>query len=257
VLSLAGADPRDLDLVAFGGMGAVHATTQAAALGMRRVLVPKAAPGFSALGLLTADHVADDTRTLISAWSAVDLDQLNALADDLEGALRGELRTAGVSDDRTRLEWSLNLVYPGQTFDNALPLDLTSGGPITMDHVRASVETFHRRNEEARLIEARAQEPSIRGLRLTAIGLVDQPEILDLTPSAEPAAPVGHRRLYAGGAWHAAASVFDGDALHPGQSIEGPAAVQFRFTTLILRSGDRATLRSNGDTLVDVATAVE
>ena len=36
-LSLAGADPRRLDLVAFGGMGAVHATTQAAALGMQRV----------------------------------------------------------------------------------------------------------------------------------------------------------------------------------------------------------------------------
>ena len=45
VLSLAGADPRRLDLVAFGGMGAVHATTQAAALGMRRVLVPRAGTG--------------------------------------------------------------------------------------------------------------------------------------------------------------------------------------------------------------------
>src|SRR5262249_58230696 len=62
VLSLAGAAPRLLDLCAFGGMGAVHATTQAAALGMRRVLVPRAAPGFSALGLVSADHVVDPTR---------------------------------------------------------------------------------------------------------------------------------------------------------------------------------------------------
>ena len=46
VLSLAGADARDLDLVAFGGMGAVHATRQCAILGMQRVLVPGAAPAF-------------------------------------------------------------------------------------------------------------------------------------------------------------------------------------------------------------------
>ncbi len=50
VLSLAGADPRHLDLVAFGGMGAVHATRQCGLLGMRRVLIPEAAPTFSALG---------------------------------------------------------------------------------------------------------------------------------------------------------------------------------------------------------------
>ena len=76
-LSLAGADPRRLDLVAFGGMGAVHATTQAAALGMKRVLIPRAAPGFSALGLLSADHVLDISRTYLTDWRKVDLDRLN------------------------------------------------------------------------------------------------------------------------------------------------------------------------------------
>ena len=63
-------------------MGAVHATTQAAALGMRHVLVPAPAPGFSALGLLTADHVVDAARTLLAVADA-DIDALNALADDL------------------------------------------------------------------------------------------------------------------------------------------------------------------------------
>ena len=79
VLSLAGADPRRLDLVAFGGMGGLHATTQAAALGMRRVLVPSAAPGLSALGLLTADHIIDDSRGYIVPWQEADLDRLTPL----------------------------------------------------------------------------------------------------------------------------------------------------------------------------------
>ncbi|MDQ1467225.1 MAG: hypothetical protein QOH10_1640, partial [Actinomycetota bacterium] len=38
----------------------------------------------------------------------------------------------------------------------------------------------------------------------------------------------------------------------PGPELTGPAIVQSRFTTLVLRSGDRAHVLPNGDTLVDV-----
>ena len=255
VLSLAGADPRRLDLVAFGGMGAVHATTQAAALGMRRVLVPRAASGFSALGLLTADHVVDATRALLSPWADVDPVRLEALADDLESAARAELAAAGVAESRLRFEWMLNLVYPGQTFDRGMPFvrdpEPSARGPITMDAVKAAVEEFHRRNEEARLIEARAQEPTVRGLRLIATGVVDRPEPLTLAEAPLPE-PIASRRLFVDDGWETA-PVFDGAALAPGPELTGPAIVQSRFTTLVLRPGDRARVLTNGDTLVDVS----
>jgi N-methylhydantoinase A len=251
VLSLAGADPRRLDLVAFGGMGAVHATTQAAALGMRRALIPRAAPGFSALGLLTADHVVDATRTLISPWEQVDPARLEALADDLEVAARAELAAAGVPDDRLRFEWLLNLVYPGQTFDRGMALARRAGEPFTLDDVKAAVEQFHHQNEEARLIEARAQEPTVRGLRLIATGLVDRPEPLVLAEAALPEA-VARRRLFAGDTW-TDAPVYHAAELAPGPELAGPAIVQSRFTTLVLRPGDVARVLPNGDTLVDVA----
>ena len=45
-----GADPRELALIAYGGNGAVHAWAIATELGVDRILVPKAAPAFSALG---------------------------------------------------------------------------------------------------------------------------------------------------------------------------------------------------------------
>ncbi len=43
-----------------------------------------AAPGFSALGLVSADHVVDASRTYLADWRALDLARLNRLADDLE-----------------------------------------------------------------------------------------------------------------------------------------------------------------------------
>jgi N-methylhydantoinase A/oxoprolinase/acetone carboxylase beta subunit len=247
VLSLAGADPRRLDLVAFGGMGGVHATTQAAALGMRRVLVPSAAPGLSALGLLTADHIIDDSRGHIVPRQEADAAILSDLAQELKDNALRELADAGVPDERIRLEWSILLVYPGQTFDVAIPVDAPTD-------VAAAVAEFHRRNEEARLIEARAQEPIVRGIRLTAVGEVDKIAPVTLQPGATPP-PLGHRDMWSGDGWQRQAPYYDFSSARPGSSIEGPAAVQSPFTTVILRPGDVAELTAGGDLLIDVATA--
>lgn len=244
VLSLAGADPRKLNLVAFGGMGGVHATTQARALGMKRVLVPRAAAGLSALGLMSANHVVDDSRGYISKVAELDTVHLQSLADELEANARHELAVANIADDRVRLEWSLLLVYPGQTFDVSIPVER----PTDVD---AAVTEFHRRNAEARLIEARAQEPIVRGVRLTAVGEVDPPADLSLD-AADAITPTGHRRMWIADEWHDATPLYDMDDLRPGVSITGPAAVKSAFTTVILAPGEVARATEQGDILIEL-----
>ena len=245
VLSLAGVDPRTLDLVAFGGMGAVHATTQAAALGMRHALIPRAAAGLSAVGLLTADHVIDDSRGYIVPWQQADAAHLQELADDMASRARDELRSAGVPDDRISLGWSLLMVYPGQTFDVAIPVDNPTD-------VEAAATEFHRRNEEARLIEARLQEPVVRGVRLTAVGEVDKVAPLDLGHTDAAPVPISFRRMWTAGDW-VDAPVYDAEALLPGMTIAGAAAIKSPFTTLITGAGDRVEVTADGDLLVTVA----
>ncbi len=245
-LSLAGCDPRSLDLVAFGGMGAVHGTTQAEALGMSRVLIPRGAAGLSALGLLTADHVVDDSRGYVVPWQEADPAVLQRLAEELADTATGELRVAGVPDERIRLQWSLLLVYPGQTFDVAIPVDAPTD-------VSEAVGEFHRRNEAARLIEARAQEPVVRGVRLTAIGEVEQMAHLDLEPADGDPEPVGQRRMWLAGEW-VEGPVYEAGSLRPGAAVPGPAVVTSPFTTLVLRRGDRCSMTTDGDFLVDVGT---
>ncbi len=65
VLAGYGADARELAMIAYGGNGAVHAWAIAAELGIERVLVPKTAPAFSALGVLVADYVVDLMRSYV------------------------------------------------------------------------------------------------------------------------------------------------------------------------------------------------
>ncbi|HEU5301550.1 MAG TPA: hypothetical protein VFW06_04840 [Acidimicrobiia bacterium] len=153
--------------------------------------------------------------------------------------------------DRIRLEWMLNLVHPGQTFDNAIALPRDPGAPITAADVEASVEEFHQRNEAARLIEARSQEPVVRGIRLVTTGVVEQPRPVLLTPSDAAPAAGPPRRVHLAGAWHDA-PVYDGTALFPGPAISGPALIAYPFTTVTLCPGDVARVLDDGDVLVDV-----
>jgi N-methylhydantoinase A len=249
VLSLAGADPRKLNLVAFGGMGGVHANAQGRALGMTRVVVPAAAAGFSALGLLSANHVVDDSRGYISPIAQVDLTHLGALASELEANARAELNVANVSGDRVKLEWSLLLVYPGQTFDVSIPVE----HPADVD---AAVNEFHRRNAEARLIEARAQDPILRGVRLVAVGEVSQPVDLVLKRAAT-VEPQSKRRMWIASAsessgWHDDVPVYAMSDVRPGVTIPGPAAITGPFTTVIVGAGERAQATPEGDVLIDL-----
>jgi N-methylhydantoinase A len=252
VLSLAGADARDLDLVAFGGMGAVHAARQCAMLGMQRVLIPAAAPAFSALGLLTADHVIDDTRSLVNGWREIDVDALTRLADELQAAAAVKLDHAGVETRKRRYEWRLNLVYPGQTFDVPIPIDKLSGQPITRQTVAAAAEELHRRNEAARLIEARSQEPVVRGIRLIATGLVEQP-VVALSDAGDQPAPSSYRRVYAGREWFEKVPVYPARTMGLGARVTGPALIQSPFTTVVLGDGDKAVAHPGGDILIEVA----
>ncbi|MGH9111257.1 MAG: hydantoinase/oxoprolinase family protein, partial [Acidimicrobiales bacterium] len=252
VVALAGADPRELALVAFGGMGPVHATTQAASLGMRRCLVPLAASGFSAMGLLMADFVVDEACSYLAPWKEVDLAELSRLGDVLEAAAAAELHDAGLGDDRIERTWFVNMVFPGQTFDVAIPLARTAGEAIGQDALVAAVEEFHRRNAEARLIESRAEEPLVRGLRLVAVGRTDHPR--QRAPSAPEVAPAGGRReVFIAGEW-VVADVVDVTSLTPGSApVTGPAVVELAFSTLVLRPGDVASATRSGDVVVDVA----
>src|SRR5204863_7984124 len=59
-----GHDPRAFTLLAFGGAGGLHAAELAAALGMRRVYVPREPGLLSAWGVLSAEVVRDYSRSL-------------------------------------------------------------------------------------------------------------------------------------------------------------------------------------------------
>ena len=124
-----GHDPADFTLVAFGGMGPLHACDLVRRLGLRGALVPRHAGCFSAMGAVLSDYTAERWRTVTGA------DVSEGQFDAIEDELRDRLTKEGVDPSRAAVRRLADLRYVGQSYE------LTVGWP-------GAVESFHRAHAE-------------------------------------------------------------------------------------------------------------
>ena len=122
ILSTHGVVPSTLSLIAYGGNGGVHAWAIAEELGVSHFLVPKAAPAFSALGVLVADYRVDLVKAYVSPIGLAEGGRLRELMQTaLDEAKRDMIDPAGLSDAEVKLELFVQMAYPGQNFDLSVP----------------------------------------------------------------------------------------------------------------------------------------
>jgi N-methylhydantoinase A/oxoprolinase/acetone carboxylase beta subunit len=121
-----GHDPRDLELVAFGGAGPLHACEVAEALGVERVVVPVASGVLSALGIAAGERRMDAVAGVLRPLASL-------RAADLRARVPRLPRMAG-----GRRVSECDLRYAGQGFELTLELE----------PVRDLATRFHRAHEE-------------------------------------------------------------------------------------------------------------
>jgi N-methylhydantoinase A len=142
-----GLDPRRFDLMAFGGAGPLHAASLARALGIRRILCPRASGVLCALGLAAAAPRRDAARTVMLAAGDFTAERINAERGALLERARAQLATVP-ADIRVRYE----LRYRGQSFELTVeePATLT---PETLREAFAEVHEQHYgyRDEQAEI----------------------------------------------------------------------------------------------------------
>jgi N-methylhydantoinase A len=240
-----GVDPRTLVMVAYGGNGPVHATAQAEELGIRTVLVPRTAPAFSALGLLLSDHLVDEMRSYITPVGRVDVERLNALFAEMEQAARAVLGERRGAHRRIEPRRFMNLCYPGQTFDMAVPL-ASANGRLTNRGVAATVERFHQLHEQLHSYASRDEEPILRSLRLTLVGVTGKPSLPAIGHSSTKPPLKSRRKAFFGGRF-VDTPIYDGPRLRVGHRVRGPAIIEEPFTTIVLHPGQTAALDRVGN----------
>jgi N-methylhydantoinase A len=251
VLAGHGADPRDLSLIAYGGNGAVHAAAIARELGVDRIMVPKTAPAFSALGVLVADYVVDLVRSYVTPLSQVDLGRVHDLMTDLLQEVDKELEPTGLPAGDVARSLYGQMCYPGQNFDMSVPVP--EGTALDEPGLLDLAERFHDQHEAERGFCFRSQQPVLRGVRAIARGHTPKPDHVAETGTVVDAdsARKSTRDAYWGDGF-VATPVYDGSVLAAGARIDGPALVEEPFTVVVLPPGASAELDTFGNYVIAV-----
>lgn len=246
-----GIDPRDLVMLAYGGNGPAFAAIQAEDLGITKVLVPKASPTFSALGTLVANPTIDEERSYIVSARALDLDRVRQLWADLSTRARRYFTQAGFAADAVRVNYQLNMRYPGQNF--SLSFAFKAGVPLGdlsfIDETfgETAIELFNQRHM-AEYDHIREHEvPEVSGVRLNAHVVTPSPAARGgFAPSGRVPAPAKSRRANLGEGF-AQVPVYLGKGLEPGMEVPSPAIIEETFTTIVVYPGWKAQIDDAGD----------
>jgi N-methylhydantoinase A/oxoprolinase/acetone carboxylase beta subunit len=198
---------------------------------MKAVIVPRNAGVLSAFGLLLADSIKDDLRSVLSP-----LDKLTGRkAEDLflEMERRGlrELAADGFPRDRIVLERSADLRYAGQSYEITVPWPRTG--------VRGLPAAFEREHRKSYSYFHAGMAIEIVAVRLQSRGLSEKIRLrrapLAVRPDPGPASR--KRQALVHGGRRFAAPVYDRERLVPGSRIPGPALIVDPGSTTYLPPG--------------------
>jgi N-methylhydantoinase A/oxoprolinase/acetone carboxylase beta subunit len=244
-------DPRKVTMVAFGGAGPAHAAPIARLLGTQRLVFPLGAGATSALGCLAAPLSFQFTRSRVSVLEELDWADINALYADMEERGRAALADASVPADQVELVREADLRIYGQIHEITMPVIGGELGPRSIPSLRQAFSEAYRRNysrySEDALVEA-------VNWKLTARGPSRRVELrIPSGDGATPDAVKGRRPAYLRDAGDLVETVvYDRYLLTPGVTLNGPAIVEERETTVILPSGSTGTVDEFGNLIVEL-----
>jgi N-methylhydantoinase A len=209
-----GHDPRQFALLPFGGAGGLHAVELARALRIPTIIMPTAPGALSAVGVLVADVVKDQSRTVMFTLESKQVSKLDGVFREMEREAAGVLRREGFSAASQRHERALAMRYRGQSFE--LLIEKTSGD------VAAS---FHRAHRERYGYAQEGSEIEIVSARLRSIGIVPKLKVRKITASRGTAKPHDMKR---------SVNIYRRDELRGGVKLRTPCIVtEYSGTTLI------------------------
>ena len=117
-----GRDPRGLAMISFGGAAALFAAEICRGVGIPRLLIPEYASVFSAVGLISADPIRTEARSVHWSPESGPLATLQDVLNDLTHRATANMRARGFADAKIALEYSADMRFSGQSFDVSVPL---------------------------------------------------------------------------------------------------------------------------------------
>lgn len=234
-----GYDTREFALFPFGGAGGLHAIDLARALRIPKVIVPQSAGALSAAGLLVADVIKDQSRTIMAPYVPGLEKKLRVTFAEMENNGSSTLTREGFPVNRQRHERSLAMRYHGQSFE--IEIKQTKGN---------IVEAFHRAHRERYGYAQEASEAEVVSARVRSIGLVKKRPPLSVAIGRSRAVKPARISVAHVDGRKTSVAVYERDRLLPGLKLRTPCIVTEYSSTTLIPPGNVAHVDGSGNMII-------
>ena len=234
-----GHDPREFDLIAFGGGGAMHAAALAKELRVPRVLIPQAPGHFSAWGMLMTDPTQDFIQTLLMASTPANAGRMTEVFAGMTAEAERFFVEAGHPAESVRVERYLDMRYRGQ--EHTVQVPVADG---TVDSA-ATNESFHALHERAYTFRLES-EIEIVNFHVVASTPTRKPELGSFAGGSGDGRPKGERVVDFDEDGRLTSRIYERSNLARGRPVAGPAVIEEPASTTVVYPGQSATVDELG-----------
>jgi N-methylhydantoinase A len=245
-----GHDPREFAMIAFGGGGGMHAAVLAKELGIGKVIIPIAAPVFSALGMLMTDLRQDDINTFNIRLDKADYSDLENKWKSMEKAALTAYEAKNIEEENIMFVRNLDMRYWGQ--EHTVKVQVPNV-PVTDKNVKDIIERFHIEHNKAYSFRMDDSMVEIVNLHLVTLGKVEKTELKKLKKATEDAkyALKEERDVIFEEVGMVKTKIYDLKAMSPGMKIMGPAIVEETSSSTLIYPNMKAELDEYGNLIID------
>lgn len=249
-----GYDPREFCFLSYGGAGGAHCSDLRAQLGLQRVIVPYAAPVFSALGLVLSDIAYRHVRSapMLLDGGVTTSDAVNKIFREIGERALVDLRASGFDDAEAAMRYTVEMRYAGQMNEVALdwPRGRLDAGELPA--LRDAFEAHYQQKYGSGSI--RRENPlEIISFRAEAVKTTSKPgfaRLFEEKPGAT-VTPRSRRPVYVRGRGWVEAAIYAYADLGAGTPLAGPTVIERESTTIWLPHGTSATLDAYGNLSIE------
>lgn len=245
-----GYDPRDFTMVAFGGGGPMHCAYLAKELNIRKVIVPIAAPVFSAWGMLMTDVRHDYIQTNIRRMNEVAAEELNSMWGSLLSQAQEQFEKENVPGENIVYSYIADMRYMGQEHTVKVSVPPVPWSEETKEEI---IRRFHDTHEHFYTFRLPDTPTEIVNLHLVAYGRLAKPELAHIPVqegSAESAKKETRKVYFAEEGW-TDTPVCQREKLGSGARIDGPAIVEEEAASTVAAKGQRITVDVYGNLIIE------
>ena len=248
-----GIDPRQYLMVGGGAAAGLHAVPLAKELGIKQIILPKAAGVLSAYGILTSDMKSLFASSYFTDSVHFDYKGVNHVLEAMENEAGVYLSKMNISPENRELVFSVEARYEGQVWQLTLPLK--TGRIKNQQRLAKVINDFHDLHEAVFFVKNLQDDVEFIEWDVEAIGKLPKPTQEEHKwGGKDPSADWKDKRLAFFKEMNSAIDipVYRGEALAYGNEIEGPALIDEPLTTIVLYPGSNAVVTELGSYVINI-----